>query len=217
MAELIDYCLKNWAQLATAAVLIGMFSLGYARGLVRMSVGLASIVSSLIITKLLLPEVTAWINQNTLLRVVISGRVEDMLGYQKTPQEAENGVDVFYELIGIDRLTDFIGRKAAEFVVGIVMFVVLLILVSIAVKILFKALDLITKLPGLSFLNRLLGGIVGLTEGFLYIWIFLLVISIIPENALTISAAKQFSAQGIWLSYVREANLFTHIFGAMLS
>lgn len=217
MAELIDYCLKNWAQLAAAAVLIGMFALGYARGLVRMSVGLASIVSSLIITKLLLPMVTAWADRNMLLRTVISGRVNDMLGYQQTQEEAKSGVDVFYDLIGLNRLTEFIGQKTAEFVVSVATFVVLLILVSIAVKILFKALDLITKLPGLSFLNRMLGGILGLAEGFLYIWIFLLVISIIPENALTVSAAKQFSAPDSWLSYVREANLFTHIFGAMLS
>lgn len=220
MTEILGIIGDSWVQFIVAGVLIGMCALGYNKGLVKMSVSFVSIVVSIVVTKLALPYVLVWVNQNEGVRNALTGRVNAMLGIgggaEPALDQAQSGADVFYELIGVDRLTAYIGEKASEFVIMVLTFVVLLIVAHIAVRMLFQVLDLIAKLPGLSFLNRTLGGALGLIEGLFYIWIFLVVISILPETALTLNIAKQFGTEGSWLYYLKDANLLTRIFGAML-
>lgn len=220
MTELITIITDGWVLIGVAAFMVAMFLYGYRKGLVRMSVNIVSIVVSLIATRMLLPTVQTWIDQNPVLRELVAQRVEKIAfgeGAAGEESAASESVDLFYQLLGLDKLTDYIADRITGMLVSVITFVLLLIVVTLLVKLAFAILAHVAELPVLNFMNRILGAILGLVESIVYIWIFLIVISFLPENPLTLNIAMQFNDPTSWLFYLKEANIFVHIFEACAS
>lgn len=218
MTELITIVMNGWVQIGVAAVMVAMFLYGYRKGLVRMSVNIVSIVVSLIATRMLLPTVQSWIDQNPVLRELVAQRVEKIaFGEGPAAGAASESVDLFYQLLGLDKLTDYIADRITGMLVSVITFVLLLIVVTLLVKLAFAILQRVVELPVLNFMNRTLGAVLGLVESIVYVWIFLIVISFLPENPLTLHIAMQFNDPTTWLFYLKEANIFVHIFEACAS
>lgn len=218
MTELITIVMNGWAQIGVAAFMVAMFLYGYRKGLVRMSVNIVSIVVSLIATRMLLPTVQSWIDQNPVLRELVAQRVEKIaFGEGPAAGAASESVDLFYQLLGLDKLTDYIADRITGMLVSVITFVLLLIVVTLLVKLAFAILQRVVELPVLNFMNRTLGAVLGLVESIVYVWIFLIVISFLPENPLTLHIAMQFNDPTTWLFYLKEANIFVHIFEACAS
>ena len=218
MTELITIVMNGWVQIGVAAFMVAMFLYGYRKGLVRMSVNIVSIVVSLIATRMLLPTVQSWIDQNPVLRELVAQRVEKIaFGEGSAAGAASESVDLFYQLLGLDKLTDYIADRITGMLVSVITFVLLLIVVTLLVKLAFAILQRVVELPVLNFMNRTLGAVLGLVESIVYVWIFLIVISFLPENPLTLHIAMQFNDPTTWLFYLKEANIFVHIFEACAS
>ena len=218
MTELITIVMNGWVQIGVAAFMVAMFLYGYRKGLVRMSVNIVSIVVSLIATRMLLPTVQSWIDQNPVLRELVAQRVEKIaFGEGPAAGAASESVDLFYQLLGLDKLTDYIADRITGMLVSVITFVLLLIVVPLLVKLAFAILQRVAELPVLNFMNRTLGAVLGLVESIVYVWIFLIVISFLPENPLTLHIAMQFNDPTTWLFYLKEANIFVHIFEACAS
>ena len=218
MTELITIVMNGWVQIGVAAFMVAMFLYGYRKGLVRMSVNIVSIVVSLIATRMLLPTVRSWIDQNPVLRELVAQRVEKIaFGEGPAAGAASESVDLFYQLLGLDKLTDYIADRITGMLVSVITFVLLLIVVTLLVKLAFAILQRVVELPVLNFMNRTLGAVLGLVESIVYVWIFLIVISFLPENPLTLHIAMQFNDPTTWLFYLKEANIFVHIFEACAS
>lgn len=218
MTELITIVMNGWVQIGVAAFMVAMFLYGYRKGLVRMSVNIVSIVVSLIATRMLLPTVQSWIDQNPVLRELVAQRVEKIaFGEGPAAGAASESVDLFYQLLGLDKLTDYIADRITGMLVSVITFVLLLIVVTLLVKLAFEILQRVVELPVLNFMNRTLGAVLGLVESIVYVWIFLIVISFLPENPLTLHIAMQFNDPTTWLFYLKEANIFVHIFEACAS
>lgn len=218
MTELITIVMNGWVQIGVAAFMVAMFLYGYRKGLVRMSVNIVSIVVSLIATRMLLPTVQSWIDQNPVLRELVAQRVEKIaFGEGPAAGAASESVDLFYQLLGLDKLTDYIADRITGMLVSVITFVLLLIVVTLLVKLAFAILQRVAELPVLNFMNRTLGAVLGLVESIVYVWIFLIVISFLPENPLTLHIAMQFNDLTTWLFYLKEANIFVHIFEACAS
>lgn len=218
MTELITILMNGWVQIGVAAFMVAMFLYGYRKGLVRMSVNIVSIVVSLIATRMLLPTVQSWIDQNPVLRELVAQRVEKIaFGEGPAAGAASESVDLFYQLLGLDKLTDYIADRITGMLVSVITFVLLLIVVTLLVKLAFAILQRVAELPVLNFMNRTLGAVLGLVESIVYVWIFLIVISFLPENPLTLHIAMQFNDPTTWLFYLKEANIFVHIFEACAS
>ena len=218
MTELITIVMNGWVQIGVAAFMVAMFLYGYRKGLVRMSVNIVSIVVSLIATRMLLPTVQSWIDQNPVLRELVAQRVEKIaFGEGPAAGAASESVDLFYQLLGLDKLTDYIADRITGMLVSVITFILLLIVVTLLVKLSFAILQRVVELPVLNFMNRTLGAVLGLVESIVYVWIFLIVISFLPENPLTLHIAMQFNDPTTWLFYLKEANIFVHIFEACAS
>lgn len=221
MTELITMITEGWVQIGVAVFMVAMFIYGYRKGLVRMSVNIVSIVVSLIATRMLLPTVQTWIDQNPVLRELVAKRVEKIAFGEGAAAGAESAaserVDLFYQLLGLDKLTEYIADRITGMLVSVITFILLLIVVTLLVKLAFAILARVAELPVLNFMNRTLGAILGLVESIVYMWIFLIVISFLPENPLTLNIAMQFNDPTSWLFYLKEANIFVHIFEACAS
>ncbi len=225
-ASIVAYIKLNWLQLAIGAFMLLMLYCGYKKGLIRMSVSLVSLLLSTILTKILHPYVLSWMQGNAALQAMVQKRVSAIfaestgavmpggsdtamsMGVDSTAVQVDN----LYRLLGLDQLSNYLSEQLTGLIMTSLCFLVLLVLVNIVVRIVFRILDLIMRLPGLSLMNRLSGAALGLIEAVFYIWVLLILAAILPDNALTTSIAEQFSREGSWLCYLKEANLLVRVF-----
>lgn len=79
-----------------------------------------------------------------------------------------------------------LARSAAEVVAGVLVFVVAFLLIAVAWFLLSRVLNLAARLPIIKGLNRTLGGLFGLVQGmlllFLIVWVLRLMGGIIPRD-----------------------------------
>lgn len=78
-------------------------------------------------------------------------------------------------------------------------------LVKLFLRTVVFSLELLTKVPGLSLMNRLLGAALGLAQQLLVVWLILLVIAVFSATGWG-SACYDFIHGGICLSYLYENN-----------
>ncbi|MCQ2538173.1 MAG: CvpA family protein [Lachnospiraceae bacterium] len=84
-------------------------------------------------------------------------------------------------------------------------FIITFIVVSIVVFIIGKILDVISKLPGLKSLNKLLGGVAGFSEALLIIWLLFMIVTLISSSELGQSMLKMINDSKL-LSFIYENN-----------
>ena len=221
--EAISCLSSNWVQVVVAVFLVVMVYCGYHRGLIRMSASFVSILITTVLTRLLHPYVTEWMSSNAVLQNFVEKRVESVLASSAGMNTLGNAggsaagqVDQLYRLLGVDQLTDYLAGQISGFIVTAISFILMLIVVNLVVRIVFYVLDFVMKLPGLSLMNRLSGALIGFVEAVFYIWILLIVAAILPGNAVTGAIAEQFSREGSWLCYLRQANLIVRVFSGLV-
>lgn len=232
-ASILSYVKLNWLQLVVAAFMLMMLYCGYKKGLIRMSVSLVSMLLSAVLTKILHPYVLSWMQGNAALQAMVQKRVAAI--FAETASSAVSGggetglpslsagtdtaavqVDNLYRLLGLDHLSNYLSEQLTGLIMTALCFLVLLVVVNLVVRIAFYILDLIMRLPGLSLMNRLSGAALGLVEAVFYIWVLLILAAILPDNAFTTCIAEQFSREGSWLCYIKEANLLVRIFTGII-
>lgn len=94
----------------------------------------------------------------------------------------ENNNPVVYGILKADKLQDYITGYLANVCLNIISVVLIVVLVWFVVKLLLGALNLVMKLPGLSFLNRLCGLMIGTLQGVLIVWLMGLVLTFFYYN-----------------------------------
>ncbi len=245
--DFVSWIIEERIQIIVATFMVVMFVYGYYRGLVKMSVRIATLIVTVILTKTVLPVIKDWMMNSTVIHGAIQKRVQSIIagGIQDTSQGTvysggginsipvpSSGVgdsanvgsdilskntDLFFKMIGLDKVTDYLADKISNIIISVILFIVIYIVMIIVVKLLFRLLGLLVQLPGLSTINRLAGGLLGLIEGLCYIWIMLLLIGILPEMSLTKEVGEAFDNQGSYLYMLKQANIFSHILLAVIS
>ncbi|WP_036613162.1 CvpA family protein [Oribacterium sp. P6A1] len=243
MTDIIEILKNDWLQISVVTFMVIMLIFGYYKGLIKMSSNLVSLILSVILTKSLRSYFQDWITNNDCIRTYVNTRIHENIANNvekitettntneiitndsitsqaiKSVLEANNrgNADSLYELLGLDKITESIADKVTEFILSVITFIVLLIVITILIKILFKLLDKIAELPVLTAFNRISGSMLGLIESILYIWIFFIIISLLPQNDLVASAVEQMNREGTWIHFLKETNIFIKIFESIMS
>lgn len=187
-----------------AAVLIAAAAWGAHRGLFRSLAGLAVVIVALVGAAVIANALAAPAARlvTPLIREGIETRVDEAMAQQSQGvQMPEADVDEGFEiadllaLMGLDEdVRDSLARQTeekiqdtgvslamavvesvAESILYAALFLLSFVGLTIALKLLIRALDLVLQLPGLHLVNSLGGGLIGLAEGalalFLAIWV----------------------------------------------
>ena len=187
-----------------AAVLIAAAAWGAHRGLFRSLAGLAVVIVALVGAAVIANALAAPAARlvTPLIREGIETRVDEAMAQQSQGvQMPEADVDEGFEiadllaLMGLDEdVRDSLARQTeekiqdtgvslamavvesvAESILYAALFLLSFVVLTIALKLLIRALDLVLQLPGLHLVNSLGGGLIGLAEGalalFLAIWV----------------------------------------------
>lgn len=96
---------------------------------------------------------------------------------------SDNNNDVIYEKLGVKTFAEYVGEFLSKLIIHIVAFLCTFLLVTIVLRALIFALDIVSELPVLGFFNRLAGGVVGAAGGLIIIWLFFVVITLLYVTA----------------------------------
>ena len=96
---------------------------------------------------------------------------------------SDNNNDVVYEKLGVKTFAEYVGEFLSKLIIHIVAFLCTFLLVTIVLRAIIFALDIVSELPVLGFFNRLAGGVVGAAGGLIIIWLFFVVITLLYVTA----------------------------------
>jgi len=181
-------------------------TIGAWRGFVRTILGFANFLIAIFLTNMLYPHMgrflrgidgffdalSAAIRDSMGLDAAIydaaveaRGRIAEMQFLEQLPLPAffrdalvENNNDAIRYAIGATGFADYVAGFLAGIVINIISMVIVFILVFIGLMLLTRVLDILTKLPVINTLNRLLGGAIGAVWGILLTWLVLGVVVI---------------------------------------
>lgn len=108
-------------------------------------------------------------------------------------------------------IAEALSVNIANTLISVVVFVLLFFVTKLILKLLDKALGLVTRLPILKQVNSFLGGFMGIISGVLWIYVILTVIaafSFVPE----MKTITEFILQSEILSFLYENNIIVGLF-----
>ena len=115
-----------------------------------------------------------------------------------------------YRKLGVSTFQEYIVHFCATVILNVLSFIVALLLVQIALRIVIAALDILSHAPVLSQINRVAGLLLGLLQMLFLLWLFFMVLSAISatETGLNLMSMVQESR---FLGYLYDSNLFMRI------
>ncbi|MGN1165314.1 MAG: CvpA family protein [Lachnospiraceae bacterium] len=94
-----------------------------------------------------------------------------------------NNNDVIYEELGVKTFSEYVGSFLAKLIVNIVAFLCTFLIVTIILRAIVFALDIVTGLPGLGIINHLAGGAVGIAVALIIVWVLFIFVTLLYTTA----------------------------------
>ncbi len=145
---------------------------GYKKGFVRTVSKLISLVVSIILARILHPVITGYV-RNSFIGDFINGKIADNADSLIT----ENA-PLFIQKAGHET-----ANELTDTIVTVLTIIFIIIVTFIAVYFLIKALDLVSRLPVISWFNRLTGFVAGFFWGIFLAYILLAFVAVINPDA----------------------------------
>lgn len=176
---------------------------GWRKGLIRTAVSMISILLVLAMAGWLNPYISDFIRQNTdwqetikesCKETILSGideqNIPDLEGQKDIIEELplpqtmknqliQNNTAETYQKMVANGFADYLAEYIAYGIVNGIAFVVAYIAAVIILKLILYALDILVQLPVIGGVNKLGGMILGAVQGILWIWVAMLVITLI--------------------------------------
>lgn len=185
-----------------AIAIIGFSTLiAYKRGLLKTLFGLGSTIIGIVIAYLIYPILSSWIIKNTGFYGVLQDKIGKGLKLENaaqvvSPQDKiefinalelpqfikkiliNNNNSEVYRLLDVSDLKEYVVSVIAKIALNAIVFILVLIIASIAIKLILNALDIITKLPVIHQMNQLGGLLLGAVWGVIVVYILCIILSV---------------------------------------
>jgi len=128
----------------------------------------------------------------------------------------QNNNSEIYQLLGVDKFVDYVANYIAYGITNGIGFLLSFTLATIIVKVMLYAVDLLTAIPGISFINALGGLLLGAVQGILWIWVFFIIVTVICNTAIGKSLLSAIEGSTI-LSYLYDRNQLLQVIMAIMN
>ncbi len=120
------------------------------------------------------------INEAEIPRDVQVAAIEkaDLPDVFKNLLSVNNNSEIYKEL-GVDTFAQYVGNYLARLIINIVAFLCTFVLITIVLRAIVFALDIVSNLPVLGFINRLAGGAIGVIGALVIVWTVFVVITLL--------------------------------------
>ncbi len=92
---------------------------------------------------------------------------------------SSNNNNEIYKELGVDTFGQYVGSFLAKLIIHIFAFLCTFIIVTIILRAIIFALDIVSELPGVGFINRLGGGAAGIVCALVVVWVMYLIITLL--------------------------------------
>lgn len=166
---MLNQLIINLADILFIAVLILFAFFGWKNGFVKMGFGLLSFLIAIMLGRILYPHCSAFLRNTPIYEGILSlaqkNGVDNVIA-------AEQGF--FADLIA--KSGELVTTYLADILLNVLAFLLVVILVKLLLFFVSKILNLFSKLPVISFVNRIAGLFAGLCEGILILMVALALI-----------------------------------------
>lgn len=217
---------------AVAVVILGCAVAAWRKGLIRAVLGFLPMALALLGTKAVSPFIGRFLRE-TILFDKMSDAIQTSMGLDTALQEGtmqtqnalieamplpeflkeallENNNPVIYQLLHAESLKEYIAGYLANVCINVLSVAAAFVLIYIVVKVVINALHLFSKLPGLNFLNRFSGFLVGGVKGIVCVWLAGIVLTLFQCRG---AFAELFSAmeRTLFAGYFYENNILLQL------
>ena len=200
---------------------------GYKKGFLKTAFSLVSWILVLVLCNFVTPIVTDFLIQNTDIEIVVQTTVETkvMEAVEQAVQNAsiseleatlpaelkvlilgeyESVSDALMNVVALD-LTPLVNG-----IIGILGFVVTIIVLRIAMVVVEFALGIVSKLPLIGPMDKMLGVACGAGKGFIWCWVILAVVSVLAFTGTNTELATYISQSSL-LTWLQDNNLLLNL------
>jgi len=196
----------NWLFWAVVVFIAYHVIDGLRRGFIRKAVSAVSLIVTLVLVTYLTPQITNFIQEKTSLHKNLQQKCSEMFlnnEYNenvKTDQVLmienmdlpenikemllENNNTESYDVLEVSGFHDYVGAYLAKLIINALAYLLSFVIVWTAIRAILIAMDVVTKLPILHGINKLLGGGLGLVYGVVLVWIVFLLVTILCNGEL---------------------------------
>lgn len=231
-----EFLTQYWLSVLIAVYLVGMTLYGHYRGFIRQAVSIVALVVSIAAVNLASPYVKDFLLQSEIVQSAVRSGIESVLenGVSLVPEQEEqpsaqrsyieslelpeqlkgilieNNNNEVYELLGVDRFTDYLVSYITEMIVSAISYVVVFLAVFILLHLLMRWLDLMARLPILSGINQIAGAVLGLSQALIFIWLASVVLTIFATTSWGKAVFDQIEASA-FLTFLYRNNLLAKL------
>lgn len=222
----------NWLFWAVAALILYEMIDGFRKGFIRKSVSAVSMLLTLVLVTWLTPQLTTVIREKTEIQTNLQKTCSEffmdddydpqvktdqmlMIENMKLPENIremliENNNSEAYELLAVTGFYEYVGAYLANMIINALAYLLSFVVVWALLKAVLTALDVVTMLPILHGVNKLAGGVLGVAQGILLVWVLFLLAAILCNG----SMGQQFLElinENQFLNYLYERNVIMEI------
>ena len=109
-----------------------------------------------------------------------------------------------------EKFESYLYNLLANLIINAASYVLVFIAISIILAVVASVLNIISKLPGLKSLNRMAGAMIGVVEGFVIVWIFFILVSVLPGNEFMEKCNSNIEESSV-LTYLYDNNIIMNV------
>ncbi len=221
----------NYLALGCTAVFLLFCIRGYQKGFIREIVSTFFVVLALGIVWIVNPYVNQFLQQQTPCYKIIQEKCQEAFSEQAAGEEgisaeildvlplpealkegiADNNSPEIYQFLAVDTFSEYLSSYLARTLCNGISFLLSYLLVTILIRSIVSALDLLARLPVLRGINKLAGILVGGIRGILFIWVGFLIITIFCNTSWG-SACVRMIGESPLLQWLYRQDIFVRIF-----
>lgn len=188
------------------SIIIGVIFLAcvlasWARGLFKSIISVAGLIVSIVAAVYVAPHLCGYIEEHTKADEKIAVYIAEKLEYSEMDEELSRGVQIaviselplpdaiksnildnnnseMYKMLDASGVYDYIAKSVAVVILNALVFLAFMLLCRLCFFVLSRKMGDFTKLPIVRSIDKIGGGCLGVLKGFIYIWVFFLILSI---------------------------------------
>lgn len=197
----------TWAGIAAIGVLLFTGYTGYRRGFIQEIVSFFFVFLALALAWTINPYVNTFLMEKTSLYDKIQESCREFSGSQDVTEGNEmdeetedslisqlplpkilqknltvNNTEEAYQYLAVDTFAEYVSEYLARAIINGLSYLIAYALANLILRVVMLILDMIAGLPLISGANRLTGGVVGVAKGIVFIWIALLLLTILCSS-----------------------------------
>ncbi len=196
----------TWLGILTVVFLMLSCVRGFRRGFIREAVSTVFVLLSIVMVWFINPYVNTFLLENTSIYEKVQDGIENLAGEQlRQEQETgererenileeiglpgivaksilEDGSPEVYQYLGVDSFGEYVSEYLARMAVNSLSFLLSFFLATILIRIVTYALNILAQIPVIKGVNKLGGAILGGGKAILFVWIAMLILTILCKT-----------------------------------